>query len=623
MTTSDQQMQKNVQGKQMQGQAEIAQNFTKGLQQATDVLGKFYTAIDKILQIPAVNKLVGTKAGQLAGVKSMAGSGLKTGLEVGGAVLGGVLGSAIGPEGTVGGAVVGGMIGKTLGGGAAAPSKTTSKKTAGSSAKNANTSGIPAAAGKAVQAAEKELGVPYVWGAAQPGKGFDCSGLVQWAYQQAGVSLPRTSEAQWSQLKKRQVPLNKVQEGDIVFAAGSDGTASAPGHEGIMASQKQVIQAPYTGRNVEIDAFDAGNWLYAARPAGNLSGSAAGGSTTAPGASSTKQGNTGADPGGGTGGGTGAGLGLNPGNYGSVEELQAVQNALLGGITTGGAATGAGGAPGTTPGAPADPGTGGNGAKTGKSSSASGGNASQNQAIAKGLMASYGWNSTAEWNALVSLWTQESGWDNKAENQSSHAYGIAQALPPSKYPKAGQPQSMGGQSNAGVQISWGMQYIAQRYKDPIGAEAHEKAMSWYAGGTDNARKGYAVVGERGPELLKLTGGESILNSSQSAHMAKQDAKQPVMPYTSKPSTELPQSYTKLLDNGFSIPETGAASYSPAGAASGTGKSGGDVHLNFNQGSVMLGSGVSQADAAAFIQQVERAVQSSATIQAVASGTLHG
>ena len=242
---SDTQMQKNVQAKQMQGQAQIAQSFTAGLEKSTDALSKFYGALDKILKIPAVARMVGANAGALAGVKSMAGSAVKTGIEVGGAVLGGAVGSLIGPEGTVGGAIVGGMIGKTLGGGAAAPGKTTSKPTAGSSSKNKNASGIPAAAGKAVQAAEKELGVKYEWGGETPGKGFDCSGLVQWAYQQAGISLPRTSQAQWSQLKRRQVPIKKVQEGDIVFSAGSDGTASAPGHEGIMANQKQVIQAPY------------------------------------------------------------------------------------------------------------------------------------------------------------------------------------------------------------------------------------------------------------------------------------------------------------------------------------------------------------------------------------------
>ena len=46
----------------------------------------------------------------------------------------------------------------------------------------------------AVQAAVSQLGVPYVFGGEQPGVGFDCSGLVQWAWAQAGVSIPRTTE---------------------------------------------------------------------------------------------------------------------------------------------------------------------------------------------------------------------------------------------------------------------------------------------------------------------------------------------------------------------------------------------------------------------------------------------
>ena len=48
----------------------------------------------------------------------------------------------------------------------------------------------------AVRAAEHQIGVPYVWGGESPGHGFDCSGLVQWAWAQAGFSIPRTTETQ-------------------------------------------------------------------------------------------------------------------------------------------------------------------------------------------------------------------------------------------------------------------------------------------------------------------------------------------------------------------------------------------------------------------------------------------
>lgn len=104
------------------------------------------------------------------------------------------------------------------------------------------------------------------------------------------------------------------------------------------------------------------------------------------------------------------------------------------------------------------------------------GSAAAAQAYAQSKMASYGW-STADFNDLVSLWNQESGWSNTAENPSG-AYGIAQALPHSKYPTAGQPPPV-GTSDAQAQIDWGLQYIQQRYGSPQMAWAHEQANNWY------------------------------------------------------------------------------------------------------------------------------------------------
>src|SRR5579872_2345244 len=57
----------------------------------------------------------------------------------------------------------------------------------------------------ALNAARRELGVPYVWGGESPGHGFDCSGLVQWAWAQAGFAIPRTTQAEWPAL--RHIPL--------------------------------------------------------------------------------------------------------------------------------------------------------------------------------------------------------------------------------------------------------------------------------------------------------------------------------------------------------------------------------------------------------------------------------
>ena len=82
----------------------------------------------------------------------------------------------------------------------------------------------------------------------------------------------------------------------------------------------------------------------------------------------------------------------------------------------------------------------------------------------------------AQWNALYALWQQESGWSNTARNKGSGAYGIAQALPPTKYPLAA--QASGG-SNPKAQIQWGLGYIKGRYGSPEGALAHEDAFGWY------------------------------------------------------------------------------------------------------------------------------------------------
>lgn len=110
---------------------------------------------------------------------------------------------------------------------------------------------------------------------------------------------------------------------------------------------------------------------------------------------------------------------------------------------------------------------------------AKGGTAAQNQAIAKKLAASYGWDSGAQWDALVWVWDHESSWSNTAKNKSSGAYGIPQALPATKLPKAGRPAELGGTSDAGAQISWGLSYIKARYGDPVKTKAFWQSHHWY------------------------------------------------------------------------------------------------------------------------------------------------
>ena len=78
------------------------------------------------------------------------------------------------------------------------------------------------AAGRAaLAAAVSQIGVPYVWGGETPGRGFDCSGLVQWAWARAGFQIPRTTETQWPAL--RHIPLSQLQPGDLLFYYNLDG----------------------------------------------------------------------------------------------------------------------------------------------------------------------------------------------------------------------------------------------------------------------------------------------------------------------------------------------------------------------------------------------------------------
>ncbi|MFE2327278.1 NlpC/P60 family protein, partial [Streptomyces sp. NPDC059385] len=99
-------------------------------------------------------------------------------------------------------------------------------------------------AAAAVMAARSAVGRPYVWGSTGP-SGFDCSGLMVWSYRQAGVSLPRTSQAQ--RHAGRQVPLSQARPGDLVTYR------SDASHVGMYVGNGQVIHAPYPGARVRYD----------------------------------------------------------------------------------------------------------------------------------------------------------------------------------------------------------------------------------------------------------------------------------------------------------------------------------------------------------------------------------
>lgn len=94
-----------------------------------------------------------------------------------------------------------------------------------------------------VSAAYSQLGVPYVWGGTTPGVGLDCSGLTQYCYRQAGISIPRNTESQCAQGKK--LSLSEAQPGDILYRTG---------HVGIYIGGDRYIHAPHRGEVVKIDS---------------------------------------------------------------------------------------------------------------------------------------------------------------------------------------------------------------------------------------------------------------------------------------------------------------------------------------------------------------------------------
>ncbi|PZG16154.1 hypothetical protein C1J01_21950 [Nonomuraea aridisoli] len=98
----------------------------------------------------------------------------------------------------------------------------------------------------------------------------------------------------------------------------------------------------------------------------------------------------------------------------------------------------------------------------------------RNKSIAKPMVAKRGW-STTQYRCLVKLWHRESGWNHRAANGSSGAYGIPQALPGHKMASSGRDW----RTNPRTQIKWGLRYIKQRYGTPCRAWGHFQSHRWY------------------------------------------------------------------------------------------------------------------------------------------------
>ena len=118
----------------------------------------------------------------------------------------------------------------------------------------------PAASGKAavaVQTALAQVGKPYQWGGSGPSS-FDCSGLTSYAWRAAGVSLPHNSQMQYNATAR--VSRDDLRPGDLLFFY------SPISHVGIYIGNGQMVDAPYSGKDVRVRSIFRGDFVGAGRP---------------------------------------------------------------------------------------------------------------------------------------------------------------------------------------------------------------------------------------------------------------------------------------------------------------------------------------------------------------------
>jgi cell wall-associated NlpC family hydrolase len=96
---------------------------------------------------------------------------------------------------------------------------------------------------RAARIALRAVGVPYRWGGTSPSSGFDCSGLVYWAYGQLGVEVPHSSYALAG--IGRGVARSQLRPGDILVFSGY-------GHVGLYVGRNRMVHAPSSGKLVEV-----------------------------------------------------------------------------------------------------------------------------------------------------------------------------------------------------------------------------------------------------------------------------------------------------------------------------------------------------------------------------------
>lgn len=110
-------------------------------------------------------------------------------------------------------------------------------------------------ADRAADQALRMIGKPYRYGGNSPASGFDCSGLVQFSYRQAGASLPRTTDA--LRHASVSIPSSALQRGDLVFF---DQEGKKNGHVGLYLGAGEFVHSPSSGGRVRRDSLQSTYW---------------------------------------------------------------------------------------------------------------------------------------------------------------------------------------------------------------------------------------------------------------------------------------------------------------------------------------------------------------------------
>lgn len=462
---SYQDSQRYLQGLSREGHLPASASFLDAARASANTLADIHTLLQKTLEpfADVIGRVSGTfRHGAVAGVGTMlkrTGKGVSEGsdwlnlLPVVGPWLNSILGGDTGtPESKQGGGR------KTSDGGGSLPSGGVSK---------------------AISYARAQVGDQYILGANGP-DAWDCSSLMQAAFKEAGVNLPRVT---YDQINAGvEVPIDEVRPGDMVFYSDLS-------HVGLYAGDGKVIEAANPGRGV-IEGPLYGKYKRARRV---LSGGVAAKETL-----SGAQSDPTSDHGGGGGGYSVSGA------YGSVEEVDALAAALAGG---GGSEQAVSRTPRATQNEEADDQDAGAGTSKDKVT-----DTRSNVKLGRKMAAEYGWTGK-QFDALYKLWTRESGWNHRADNPTSDAYGIPQAMS-NLYPETATSEWRNSPSQ---QIAWGLKYIKNRYGNPQKAWDfwNSRYPHWYADGA------WEVPGQPGQGLdAKLHGGEMVLDRN-SAHTVRQ------------------------------------------------------------------------------------------------------